>query len=184
MASTAPGYAFENAANRFKVRFAQAGAQDPSAGASADPSAEASGQALVRFELGERWVTLTPTGPLRAVAPAVMDNRITYAGLLDGADLEYQVGADGVKENVILAAPPRQNTFTFLMRLSDSVRLEQLPDGSVDFYDVPSGDYLWSLAAPYMFDSTPSLRSRAGFDQEPTRHPLHPGVRQWRLQAA
>jgi len=141
VATSAAGYAFENAANRFKVRFAEPGQQN-----------------LVHFVRGDHWVTLTPVGPLRTVAPEVTDNRITYAGLLDGIDLEYQVVADGVKENIVLVAPSERHSFTFQMRHSDGVRLAQQPDGSIDFYAAASDDYLWSLAAPYMFDN-PSVNS-------------------------
>ena len=164
VASPSPGYLVENAANAFKARFGGVGRQD-----------------MVRFEAGDKWVTLTPTGSLRAQTPAIADNRITYRGLFEGIDLQYEVTSSGIKENIILAAPPRQNRFAFLLRVSDGVGLEQQADNSILFRDAAGSD-LWRVPVPIMFDQTPGPAGRAPVSLELTAE--RPGVYRLTLSAA
>ncbi len=85
----------------------------------------------------DAWsVGFTLEGMLPSVAAATDRNTVRYPGLLGGADVEYTVGRDVVKEILSLpnAAAAGSGVFRFPLELS-GVAAHQGADGSFGFYD-------------------------------------------------
>jgi RHS repeat-associated protein len=139
------GYRFASDRNRSVVRFGERTDR------------------LVRFEAGGRQVALGVEGAGRAVAPKVAGARVTYPGVLDGADLEYVVTSEGVKENIVLAGPVADPVFRFTMRTAGVVAREQ-SDGSIGFFPTssPDGPPVFVFPTPFMTDSAPDGKSPTG----------------------
>ncbi|MFC4856912.1 DNRLRE domain-containing protein [Actinophytocola glycyrrhizae] len=118
---------------------------------------------LVRFEHGGRQVALSAVGKGRPVAPRVEGATVTYPGVFDGADVEYVVTPEGVKENIVLAGRVDDPTFKFTVRTAGVVAREQA-DGSIGFFstDTPDGPPVFVFPRPFMTDSAPDAKSPTG----------------------
>ncbi|MPZ29100.1 MAG: DNRLRE domain-containing protein, partial [Micromonosporaceae bacterium] len=132
------GVVFENTSNTFGSFF----------GASSD--------ALARFELGGRSVTVGLPGAARPVAPEADGDAVTFPDAFGaGADLRYEVAGGLLKEEIVLAGPPASGRFAFTLEL-DGLAARELPDGSIGLYPAPGdtdGEPLLVLPPPFMFDS-------------------------------
>ncbi|WP_162606077.1 DNRLRE domain-containing protein, partial [Jiangella aurantiaca] len=109
---------------------------------------------LVRFEVGNRNLTLGVAGERRDLTPAVEGNSVTYADVFGTADLVYRVEPTGLKEEIVLEEPPEEATFTFELQMGGVVAREQ-EDGSIGFFR-PGGEgpAVFEIPKPFMFDST------------------------------
>jgi RHS repeat-associated protein len=117
---------------------------------------------LLRFEQAGRQVTVGLPGAAKVLAPRVRGSQLTYPGLLDGADLVYQVTPEGVKEQIVLARPPTDPVWRFTMRLG-GVDARQQPDGSIAFLPDGGGDVpLFVIPKPFMTDAADDLASPYG----------------------
>ncbi len=119
--------------------------------------------ALVGFELAGGQVTVGLGGPARALAPTVAGDTVTYRDVLaGGADLEYQVTREALKERIVLDGPVADPTFTFTMRLQGVVARAGA-DGSIGFYPADGdGGLLFSMPRPFMTDATDQPASPYG----------------------
>jgi RHS repeat-associated protein len=107
---------------------------------------------LARFAFEGTKVDLGIDSPDKPVQPKVERDSVTYPGAFDGADLLYQVTGDSLKEKILLAAPPKDPTYRFTLRL-DGVTAEAQPDGSIAFFRGGEGAPLYTMPAPFMFDA-------------------------------
>jgi hypothetical protein len=108
------GFAFGNTTNRFESHF----------GARSDR--------LVSFEADGTSIVLGTPGAGRAVKPSANGHTVTYRDLFGTADVRYQIGSKSLKEEIVLAAPPRQVSYGFTLRLK-GLRAQAEPDGSIGF---------------------------------------------------
>ncbi|PKM82769.1 MAG: hypothetical protein CVU89_04515 [Firmicutes bacterium HGW-Firmicutes-14] len=133
--SAEKGFAFENRANSFKVRF----------------SGEASEKKLGQIRQKENSITWSLMDS-RDSESRVSQNTITYRGITDYTDLRYIVERKTLKEEIILNDPGAPSEFRFaldLKRLDYKVR----DDGSIDFLDPRTGDIVWNMPKPFMYDA-------------------------------
>ncbi|MBM3934297.1 MAG: DNRLRE domain-containing protein [SAR202 cluster bacterium] len=153
--SARQGFAYENGANKFSVRFAAL---------SSEETAELShGQTSVVFGLAEA-----------ATVPAqVAENTITYAGVRDGIDLRLTVETDRVKEEIIihsLGSPPnpsesRFSPFVFHLKTS-GLGARPLQDGAVGLY--AGDDLTMVIPAAFMYDVTAARGNPSGISYDVT----------------
>jgi RHS repeat-associated protein len=124
-----------------------AGADDIRFGGIGDPHvlSESDGKHSVGFDL--------PAGAA-AGAPSRTDNSIVYLGIKSGIDVHYTVAADGVKELIVLNAPPAGSGdfhMTFPLRLTGLTAVTG-SDGGILFQD-SSGVTVYEIAPGVMGDS-------------------------------
>ena len=93
------GFSFVNETNSFRSSFGNRSDQ------------------LVRFEFDGRSLTLG-AGGTKALAPTSSGDTVTYADVFGDADLVYQVGADQLKESIVLPSAPADPTYRFAMKLA------------------------------------------------------------------
>ena len=111
-----------------------------------------SASSLLRVEQGAGFVELGADAA-RDGAPKVTGNTVTYPGALDGADLQYQVGGGGLKENIVLAgAPAAGPAYPFTLRIGGFTP-RQRPDGSIALYGAETSRAAFVIPEPYMSDS-------------------------------
>ncbi|MDP3631088.1 MAG: DNRLRE domain-containing protein [Actinomycetota bacterium] len=83
-----------------------------------------------------------------------MDGRTRrYAKAFNGADLLYESTARGLKETIVLAAPPSHDTFSFDMTCPGLVPSLDA-SGGVAFTRDSTGAVLFSMLSPYMTDAS------------------------------
>jgi RHS repeat-associated protein len=132
------GFALENVSNSVASRF----------GASSDR--------LLQIDHGDRQVTLGLPGATRRATPDQAADVVRYRGLLGDADVEYQVIPGGVKESIVLDAPPEEGDaqFTFALGLR-GLEAHEADDGSIGLYAKGSGDVPeLVLPRPFMTDAS------------------------------
>ncbi|MFC4853959.1 DNRLRE domain-containing protein [Actinophytocola glycyrrhizae] len=111
---------------------------------------------LTRFAMAGTSVELGLQTSSRRITPLADGNTVTYQDAFPGADLRYQVTPDSLKEEILLAAPPKDPTYRFSLRL-DGVTAEPQPDGSIAFFG-DDGPPLYTMPAPFMVDSSADRR--------------------------
>ncbi|MCX7568896.1 DNRLRE domain-containing protein [Tumebacillus sp. DT12] len=125
---------FVNGSNAFNIWFAdQSGANE-----------------LVSVEKGGKSVGLIPVGAKQAKG-AVKGDEITYAGAFENADVRYQAQGEGVKEDLILHALPKQATFSFELK-QKGVKATVEKDGTIALAD-QNGEKVWYFEKPFMTDA-------------------------------
>ncbi|GII56068.1 hypothetical protein Pth03_44570 [Planotetraspora thailandica] len=119
---------------------------------------------IVHFEAEGTELTLGAMGA-KPGRPDAKGDTVTYEGALDGADLAYEVTPEGVKESIVLAAPPKGTqdaSFDFAVRVK-GLRAWQRPDGSIVFY---KGDFdgppVLVMPKPFMTDARDDASSPYG----------------------
>lgn len=85
----------------------------------------------------------------------VKENKVTYVEAYENTDLVYSVGNEKVKEDIILKERPATDesiSYTFAMDLKGLTH-EVQEDGGILLKDKKSGDTIYYLEKPFMFDS-------------------------------
>ncbi|MFG1706387.1 DNRLRE domain-containing protein [Nonomuraea sp. M3C6] len=123
---------------------------------------------LVRVGLGDAQLTLGLAGAARDVPAEVSKSAVRYRGALGaGADLVYQVGAAGVKEQIVLSGPQAiQPSYAFTVQVAGGLRAEARPDGSVAFTDPAAGadsEPVFVIPRPFMTDASRADKQAASF---------------------
>lgn len=77
---------------------------------------------------------------------------VKYSDILDGVDLEYVVSGNDVKENIIVKEKADEYIYQFDMKLNKLVA-EVQDDGTIALKDDKSGEVVYTIAMPYMFDA-------------------------------
>jgi RHS repeat-associated protein len=139
VASTAPGYAHENRANRYVVRF---------------PARL--GTAPIHIETGSEWLTIS----LRGASADGQASGDTETYRLPGYTLAFTVGNDAVKENITLDGPQAPQTFVYDISMSPHLTAEQT-SGRIDFTG-GSGTTVFSFPTPYMYDAAGPAAGQIG----------------------
>lgn len=81
-----------------------------------------------------------------------MISSVKYADILDGVDLEYVVSGNDVKENIIVKEKAEAYAYQFDMKLNKLVA-ETQADGTIALKDDKSGEVVYTIDIPYMFDA-------------------------------
>ena len=81
-----------------------------------------------------------------------LTSRITYYGILSGVDLEYVVDGVNVKENIIVKEKQDAYTYSFTLALNN-LEATLLPDGAVIIEDADTGETVYTIPAPTVFDA-------------------------------
>ena len=117
---------------------------------------------LVRFEMQGRNVELGLSGTPKGVAPQVAGSTVTYPGLAGGADLVYEVTPIALKEKIVLrAAPAGGVSYEFTLR-TGGLSAQQRADGSIAFVAPSGGAAVFTMPAPFMYDSGADPTSPVG----------------------
>ena len=81
-----------------------------------------------------------------------MISSVKYTDILSGVDLEYVVSGNDVKENIIVKEKTETYVYQFDMKLNKLVA-EMQADGTIALKDDKSGEVVYTIAMPYMFDA-------------------------------
>ena len=85
---------------------------------------------------------------------SVLNNLVSkaiYADIYDGIDIEYILVGNNIKENIIVKE--KQDSYTFSFELELSKLSAELKDGAIILSDYDTGDKIYEIPAPYMFDA-------------------------------
>ncbi|MFG1940251.1 DNRLRE domain-containing protein [Micromonospora tulbaghiae] len=144
-AGTTAGYPYAATRNAFVTRFGDRSDR------------------VLSYSTGTHGLTLGLAGDRRELRPTASGTRVSYRGAVGGADLVYEVTRSAVKEQIVLAAPPRgPATYSFTLD-TQKVRPVAHADGSVSFYATDrEGPPLFTMPRPYMYDSADDPGSVVG----------------------
>ena len=78
-------------------------------------------------------------------------SKATYKNIYDGIDIEYILVGNNLKENIIVNQ--KQDTYTFAFELKLNKLSAELKDGAIILSDYDTGDKIYEIPAPYMFDA-------------------------------
>jgi len=85
---------------------------------------------------------------------SVLNNLVSkaiYADIYDGIDIEYILVGNNIKENIIVKE--KQNSYTFSFELKLNKLSAELKDGAIILSDYDSGEQVYEIPVPYMFDA-------------------------------
>jgi RHS repeat-associated protein len=139
----------ENKANRFKVKFEKNNLNNK----------------LVNLSMENSSFTMTPVKNEDNVPQTTMkqqqqsvtetkENDISYNDIYPGVDINYSIGNQKVKEDIILQEKPLESTptkYSFKLDITN-LSYEKQDDGSILFSDL-NKQPLFYIDRPYMFDS-------------------------------
>lgn len=135
VASDEPGYVAENKANDYTLLVPQDTETQP-----------------IRVESDDAWVAFSEQ--LVEGAPIIHGSEVVLNSEDPDVKLEYQAQSNGVKENIVLAAPPTSNPrWTFDLDTSNGLTPNLTQDGGLTFTDA-TGATVFHVDAPYMLDSS------------------------------
>src|SRR5215831_8306651 len=137
--STAKGYAYQNRANAFTVRFK-----------------DTLGPDHLQLVTGGAAVGVSLAGATRAAA-TVRGSSVEYPGALPHVNLRYDVGAEAVEETLVLADRVAPATYQFELSTPGGTTVTQLPDGDWAFHLPGSPGQSFALTPPVVYDSSKSL---------------------------
>ena len=78
-------------------------------------------------------------------------SKAIYKNIYDGIDLEYILTGNNVKENIIVNSKQDSYVYTFELKLNKLNA--ELVDNSIALYDSDTGEKMYVIPAPYMYDS-------------------------------
>lgn len=105
----------------------------------------------VRLAYGNLWVAFGMRGASDAL-PDVKGNRARFAEALSDVDVDYEVGAESVKESIVLASPEASSSYEFAVSASGGLTPELDENGEVVFRSA-SGSRKFTMVAPWMRDA-------------------------------
>ncbi|MED4404101.1 DNRLRE domain-containing protein [Metabacillus fastidiosus] len=94
-------------------------------------------------------------------------NKVKYENLYDGVTFDYAVDSSKIKENIILDSYRGKNTFQFNL-LTQGLKAAKKEDGTIEFTDSKTGEFLFYIQRPYMYDSSKSKSISEQVTQEIT----------------
>ena len=85
---------------------------------------------------------------------SVLNNLVSkaiYADIYDGIDIEYILVGNNIKENIIVKE--KQDSYTYSFELKLNKLSAELVDGVIILSDYDSGEQVYEIPVPYMFDA-------------------------------
>lgn len=90
----------------------------------------------------------------KAVHLEKLSSSFTYENAISGADIEYVLSSNSVKENIIIKSKSKDGAYTYGFVLSLSgLNITLLEDGSAILTDKLTGEGKYIIPAPYMYDA-------------------------------
>ncbi len=80
-----------------------------------------------------------------------ISSSIIYSDILEGIDIEYIVVSNSIKENIIVKEPSDNYNYTFTLALNGLTA--ELENGNIILCDSSSGEVVYCIPAPYMYDA-------------------------------
>ncbi|MBS2770320.1 RHS repeat protein, partial [Anoxybacillus rupiensis] len=141
---------FENKANQFKVKFSKKPKQNRRARLF---TYEIAGH-QVAVELSDDDASATKVfRGIKDVAGTLQKDRIQYKQIYPGVTFDYTLDGTKVKENIILDSYQGNNRFTFHIK-AQGLKAEKQASGIIEFTDAKTGEFLFYIQRPYMYDSS------------------------------
>ena len=144
-----PDFKYKNKSNRFTVEFADTTYKNH----------------FSRFSIGDRALEMRPINIVNTPGK-LKENKITYSKGKSGAGLpvtlEYSIGSESLKEDIVLDQYQKINQITFQLQLTN-VTYKVESDGTIGFYDKETGNKLWFINRPYMVDSAEGYSDNVTF---------------------
>ena len=81
-----------------------------------------------------------------------MVSKAVYEDIYDGIDVEYILVGNNIKENIIVKEMQEEYTFSFELKLNKLSA--ELANGAIILSDFDSGEKIYEIPAPYMYDSS------------------------------
>jgi RHS repeat-associated protein len=137
VAADAPGYGYRNAAAAFHALFK-----------------EELDEGFMRFVAGGRTFDFSIDAAARAASNRSKSG-IAYREAYPGVDVSYDIVPDGVKETLVLDGPAAPSHYRFYLDTtdSDSLMVEELPNGAWAFQERTEEEPLFVLDPPYAIDA-------------------------------
>jgi len=128
----------ENKSNRFKVKF----------------SKKSKDNRTLRIKLKDQQLSFGTVGANK-VQGVAKDNSMTYPGVFQDTDLNFQVDNNAVKEELILNKSTEKNKFTYEFKLKNLVAKKD-KEGNIVFEN-KKGKTFYVLSKPFMYDSAEAI---------------------------
>lgn len=128
----------ENKSNRFKVKF----------------SKKSKDNRTLRIKLKDQQLSFGIVGANK-VQGIAKDNSMTYPGVFQDTDLNFQVDNNAVKEALILNKNTKKNKFTYEFKLKNLVAKKD-KEGNIVFEN-QKGKTFYVLSKPFMYDSAEAI---------------------------
>lgn len=77
---------------------------------------------------------------------------IIYENVFKNVDLEYILVSNDIKENIIVKSILDSYIFTFILEIENLIAKPN-NNGAINLYDVKTGDIIYIIPAPYMYDA-------------------------------
>ena len=84
-----------------------------------------------------------------------ISSTVTYAGIQSGVDLQYTMYGNDVKETIVINEKQDNYTYSFNLNL-ENLKPVANKDGSISLEDNVTGEPIYLIPAPYMFDAADS----------------------------
>jgi hypothetical protein len=136
VATSTPGYAWKNKADRYRVLLPANLADAP-----------------VRIERGSVWISFQPVGA--TAQGTTSGNTVTYRDAFPGVTISFAAIGDGVKEQIVLANASVPTSYTFQVQTSPGLSFKPNSAGGLDVYQ--DATFQFALPAPFMTDASHRL---------------------------
>ncbi len=88
----------------------------------------------------------------RSIAGETRRDVLSYPAAASGCDIEYSADGSGVKENIIISEKSEVYRFPFVIEMEKLTYRTDEADKTVIFLDSESGEEVFKIPAPYMYD--------------------------------
>ncbi|MBJ7520003.1 MAG: DNRLRE domain-containing protein [Solirubrobacteraceae bacterium] len=119
----------------------------------------------VRLDRGGDWLSFGLRGA-RGVAAKVAGREARFAEALPGVSVDYEVGAESVKESLVLASASAPSTYTFDVAASSGLTPELEENGEVVFRD-GAGSRRFTMETPWMQDANGEMSYDVRYEIDP-----------------
>ncbi|MHA6484883.1 DNRLRE domain-containing protein [Paenibacillus sp. strain BS8-2] len=93
----------------------------------------------------------TAPAVLANVAASVEAQKVSYKDAFPNTEINYTVGANKLKEDIVLSSVDAPTSYSFLLDLTN-LKYEAQKDGSIKFTHADSGEFAFIFSKPYMFE--------------------------------
>ncbi len=81
-----------------------------------------------------------------------LTSEIIYKNILSDVDLQYVITSGNIKENIIVKSKQDSYNYSFTLKLNN-LEAEKATDGSISIYDPNTGEVLYIIPSPVVYDA-------------------------------